>query len=134
MFCTIRFKFSIRRSSRLSGIAGGLVGVVKDCIIPKVQGTVQTVGNAVLPKGTPKAESSEEMKKNSDSPEQGDIQSPNTSLMSALALENFEPRQGLNLFSLSVMIFCIFSLHAHILYFISSVLNQEDGRHSWSFS
>lgn len=37
---------------KLNGIAEGIAGVVKDCIIPTVHGTVQTVGCAVWRKGT----------------------------------------------------------------------------------
>ena len=88
---------------------------MKDCIIPKVQDTVQIVGNAVLPKSTtgkpvePNSVAEDVPGVNStaststDSPEPvleqgvGDrgIRTPNkTSIMSALSLENFEPRQA----------------------------------------
>ncbi|CAG7724139.1 unnamed protein product [Allacma fusca] len=96
---------------RLSGIAGGLVGVVKDCIIPSVQGTVQSVGNVVLyrnakPSAAPMINESEAesnvkppetdpvstMTERPNSDGDGGITSPKTSIMSALSLENFEPR------------------------------------------
>jgi len=84
------------------------VGVMKDCIIPKVQDTVQIVGSAVLPK-TPKHEPNSSSAEtgtdalglisrsgSNESPEleqQEGVRSPNkTSIMSALSLENFEPR------------------------------------------
>lgn len=70
---------------------------MKDCIIPKVQGTMSSVGSVVMPKKPLDASSNEVVSETAGdsgppSPEQGDIRSPKTSLMSALSLENFEPR------------------------------------------
>lgn len=49
MFTTANAKstYSLRLHRRLNGLAGGLAGMVKD-VIPKVHGTVQTLGCAVL--------------------------------------------------------------------------------------
>jgi len=84
---------------------------MKDCIIPKVQGTVHSVGSIMLPKKVstttrlldgatqpilPGTVNPDELGPSPPSPpddSHGDnIRSPKTSLMSALALENFEPR------------------------------------------
>lgn len=108
--------------SRLNGIAGGIVGVMKDCIIPTVQDTVHTVGTAVLPKSTktnhstsnPEDLADEPMITTSitDSPSHGGDIKSKTSLMSALSLDKFEPRLkkiiSIYLFTVVILKFCTY--------------------------
>ena len=69
------------------------MGVVKDCIIPKVQGTVSTVGNAVLYRKQ-RPESPEVCVEATEETvlEQQEDENAKRSIMSALSLDNFEPK------------------------------------------
>jgi len=93
---SINEKYQLCR--KLNGIAGGIAGVVKDCIIPSVHGTVQTVGGAVWRKskcGDPEqaVEATEGIEKSNSSPtSETGARTVRGSIMSILSLEKFESK------------------------------------------
>jgi len=101
----------------LNGLAEGIAGVVKDCIIPTVHGTVQTVSGAVWRKGRcgvqleTGVEATEDLEKNTvngsasrsesqESPNESNGENGNGttsrslkgSIMSILSLDKFEAK------------------------------------------